>query len=346
MSLVRVKNARPYNFTRNDYVYYNVNIFNEQDETIEAKFSENRSAPILDNPSNYELAIVRFSVPTINLPILILDNTKNYQISVRFNGSEFTKQVVWISNTNNPKLQNYIWNYQELVNSFNKALTECYNDIKAAQPTYPGTEAPYFEIDNNADNLVNFVGEQVINIDTSGVSYHINKELQALLPTISYTEDVSGGVSNPFYYTIILRDDKNQAEVRNGKNVYVMYSESSPLFLWNDFKTIVFTSNSIPIVPEILGSDRQITRRVITDFEPESGFDDRTPIQFFPQGPLRWYSLKSTQPLTEIDISVSWQDKAGRLFPIGLAKFDNVSVKILFRNKSVRNPLEDYEEDL
>ena len=112
-----------------------------------------------------------------------------------------------------------------------------------------------------------------------------------------------------------------------------MKSESSCLFLWNDFQNLLFQSNTIPVVPELLGTSTQNTRRVLTDFNPQASFFDRTPLQFFPQGPLRWYDLKSSQPLNQIDLIVSWVDKAGKLYPINLLREDTLSVKILFRRK-------------
>ena len=120
-----------------------------------------------------------------------------------------------------------------------------------------------------------------------------------------------------------------------------MYSESSPLFLWSDFKTIVFISQSIPIVPEYIGGSNQVSRRVLTDFEPQNALFDRSDIQYFLQGALRYYDLKSTQPLNTIDIQIWWSDKLGRLFPLQLAKYDTATIKIEFRNKKARFPFFD-----
>ena len=129
MSLISVRNSKKYNFTKNDYIYYNVNIYNDKDEDLEAKFNATRVENILDNPSDYELAIVRFSVPTINIPIFILDSNKQFTHSLRYKGKEYTEPITWISNTNEPEKQGYIWNFQEFIDSFNQALSNLYDSI-------------------------------------------------------------------------------------------------------------------------------------------------------------------------------------------------------------------------
>jgi len=333
MSLISVKNSKKYNFTDVDNVYVNVDIYNQNSEIIDAVFEVTRAGNILDNPSDYELAIVRFSVPTINIPIMVLDSSKDYKISLDADGTIFTQNVTWISNTNSPSSQFYIRNYQEFIDSLNQALSLLHTSALTAIPpipTYPNTPAPYFRLDEGG--LVNFVIPTLLATDPD-IRWYVNSELQAIIPTISYIENINGGNQR---FQIVTKDNKNNTEVISAVSYYVMKSESSPLFLWNDFQNLVFTSNSIPIVPELLGTSVQNTRRVLTDFNPPSQEFDRSPLQYFPQGPLRFYNLKFTQPLNTIDLAVSWIDKAGRLFPVKLARYDNLSVKILFKRKNTQ----------
>lgn len=325
MSVITTKDKK-YNFNDVNFVYQNIDIFNNTPNTIDAVFETTRTGAILDNPSDYELAIVRFLVPTKNIPIMILDPpSKNYKVSVDFNGFIFVEDVLWIPNNNCPETQYWVSTYQEFIDAINLALLNAYTAVKSAYPAYPGTQAPYFRLDGT---LVNFVAEQVIAVPN--VKWFLNNELQSIIPTISYNLNCNGGLQS---YQIVIKDNKNNSETISGVQVYVMVSESSCLFLWNDFQNLLFQSNSIPIVPELLGTSTQNFRRVLTDFNPPSQLFDRTPLQFFPQGPLRFYDLKSTQPLNTIDLAVSWIDKAGRIRPMKLAQNDNLSVKILFKRK-------------
>jgi hypothetical protein len=337
MSIIQTRNSKAYTFTKNENVYYNIDIFNPDGITQPAVFDSTRTSNILDNPNEYELAIIRFSVPTKSIPIMILDPiTKNYKVSVEYNGFVETQDVSWIPNNNCPTTQYWISTYQEFIDSINLALLNCYTNIVLADPTYPSVQAPYFRLDGN---LVNFVAEQSINSATSGVKWFMNTELQTIIPTISYNLNCVGAGNLSFQ--IVVKDNKNNKEVIDDIPVFVMVSESSPLFLWNDFQNLLFQSNTIPVVPELLGTSVQNTRRVLTDFNPQASFFDRTPLQFFPQGPLRWYDLKSSQPLNQVDLIVSWADKAGKLYPIELLRYDTLSVKILFRRKGNKSSYDD-----
>jgi hypothetical protein len=341
MSLISVRNSKSYKFTNNDYVYYNVNITNKNNNNILASFNSTRVDEILDNPSNYELAIVRFSVPSINIPILTLDNTKNFTQSIKYKGQQYTEPVTWINNTNSPEKQNMIWNFQELINSFNLSLSKLYDSLRLDFPADPVlNNNSYWTLSTDTENLVNFNMPDIQILGVDKVDIYMNKQLQSYIPTISYIEDTSQGDTSDFYYKIVVSDNFNNVE----NNIITMYSESSPLFLWSDFNTIVFISQSIPVSPEFIGTDTQVTRRILTDFQPENSLFDRSDIQYFPQGPLRYYDLKSTQPLRTVDLQVWWEDKLGRLYPLQLAKYDSVSVKIEFRNKRVRNPYIDDQE--
>jgi hypothetical protein len=114
-----------------------------------------------------------------------------------------------------------------------------------------------------------------------------------------------------------------------------MTEEYSTLFLWNDLQKIILETDSIPTAPELLGSQTNKTRKIITDFEPLSQINDRSTIQFFPQGALRFYDLISNYPLTNMNVKIYWADKAGTQYPIYLNNTDNLTIKLYFKKKGV-----------
>ena len=86
-----------------DNIYYNVTIKKNDTNGGKAIFSENRVEPIVDNPSDYELAVVRFSVPAVNIPIMYFDSEpgkldKDFKVSMTYDGVTETKDLVWIPN--------------------------------------------------------------------------------------------------------------------------------------------------------------------------------------------------------------------------------------------------------
>ena len=116
-------------------------------------------------------------------------------------------------------------------------------------------------------------------------------------------------------------------------NYIKVEQEFSTLFLWSDVYNILFETNSIPVSTENLASQTNITRRIITDFEPLQDIQNRSAIQFFPQGPLRWYDLESNTPLTRIDLNILWSTKEGKIFPLRMNSTDELSIKLEFRRK-------------
>ena len=109
--------------------------------------------------------------------------------------------------------------------------------------------------------------------------------------------------------------------------------EFSTLFLWTDLFNILFETSSIPVSTENLSSQTNKTRRIMTDFEPLQDISNRSAIQYYPQGPIRYYDLESNQPLRRIDLNILLSNKEGEIFPLRLNSTDELSVKLEFRRK-------------
>jgi hypothetical protein len=171
-------------------IYYDldvVNTFNPQKnsnftpQTNRLTFSEVRSSPILDNPSDYFLSIVRFSLDTagsmpIMLPQIDLDqvntvgsdfpNETTYFVTMKYNDGVnpeifAQKRLIFvpqsftqtgIGGTPQPPVapltlekvtQPYYWlnSFQYFVSMFNKALSDCYDTLFTAI-----NQAPYLNL--------------------------------------------------------------------------------------------------------------------------------------------------------------------------------------------------------
>jgi hypothetical protein len=326
-----------------DNVYYNVRVYNPDNTLIKAEFSEIRVQPILEDPSQYELAVVRFKVPALTIPIFLwpklesgVEDNDYYKITFSFGGVDYTQGLEFIPNAVGPPLYGpSIWNYQEFINIINVGFEKCfYSDYPTNTvlrfPGAPPTEPPFMTYDAET-TLCSIYAEQTYESQTTTptIDMFFNIPLYTLFPsfpTFDFTED-------PKTYQVLIKNTKTNSTTYNGLPYFINEQEYTTLFLWNSFQSIVFESDRIPVESEYLPSQTNVTRRVITDFEPLESVNNRQAFQFYPQGPLRYYDLKSNYPLRNIDIRVFWEDREGNTYPVYVDQGEIFSLKILFRKK-------------
>jgi len=141
------------------HIYYDLNITNNDTTNRNAKpfleFNETRSNPILDNPSNYFVSVVRFSLETPSLPLFIPSielpstdaNNLNYFITMGVYDAtatwrEVQQQLIWTPEDlnavkpNPASFQNmegdyyHCYSYTHFIyNVVNKALADCYRGL-------------------------------------------------------------------------------------------------------------------------------------------------------------------------------------------------------------------------
>jgi hypothetical protein len=127
-----------------------------------------------------------------------------------------------------------------------------------------------------------------------------------------------------------------------------VFSEVCSIDAWNPVASIVFTSNTLPIVPSQTSPAKlynsssnglssagiaNITS-IISDFEiPISSTNQyRSEISYVPQGEYRLIDMYSNQDIFKLDLNVYWKNKLGDLIPLLLEPGCSASVKILFRS--------------
>jgi len=309
-----------------DYVYYNVNIINrnEPDGKI-AKFSENRVVPVLQKPSDYNICCVRFSIPSINIPILFFDNY-SFSVKLSYGVSTVSQALVWIPNgTSNPYAPKQpVYDYQEVVNSLNVALAAAKTALNALQPAVIPFDAPF--ITYNAESSL-----FDLNAETAGYDLSLPNFI-----TIIFSADLFVLFANlqDFFLNanetqIIVQDNFNNSTVYNSKPYLFMRQSQESLELWAEINRIVILSNSIPIRQELSPTQDDVTKRILFDFNV-TGRPDKGKITFFLQGPPRYSDMLSDYPMTQVDCEFVWADSEGNTFPIYLNVNDNASMKLQF----------------
>lgn len=363
----------------NDRIYYNIAIPGSNTSTtnsgffnfVPANYVEQLNQSIIDNPSDYYMTIVRFTIPTQIIPIFIFEaqpfpNTTDkdlgiYSVTLEYNGNfspeTFVRFITVDPTAEQPQpptnVQNrfwtrtlyyYVYNYTDFLVMINTALSQAFTDLPFPAPTTP----PFF-IYTPETQLISLIADKafydlsLVNPVKIYFNYHLQRFVDGL-PSIFYSTNDPLGRDTQF----VIKDLKN--------NTYLLPNIAAPptylittqnyntLSDWNSFKSLQITTNLIPIRNEYVPSSQNINnvsgnvnlRGVITDFEPllDTGAESRTTIQYQQSGPYRLVNMTDINPLTKIDISVYWTDELLNTYLLYVPEGQVLTLKIAFIKKS------------
>jgi len=122
--------------------------------------------------------------------------------------------------------------------------------------------------------------------------------------------------------------------------------EYSTIALWSPITSIVFTSNTLPVVPTNIsapliyidgsiyngGGNNSNISQIITDFVSNDGIY-KPNIVYQPSAQYRLLNLTGNSPIYNLDINVYWKDRIGVLQPFRLSSGSTGTIKILFTRK-------------
>ncbi len=312
-----------------NYIYFNIETYFQGEKTFD--FDDNRVQPILKNPSEYELAVERFSVPSIGVPIQF-QIPNQYKVSLEYNGTVKEAFITFPVNSTFPPLYppyQAVWHYNEFTEGLNNALKDIHDQMKLAEPTFLPTKPIYMAYEENTNLFPLYCQSAYTN---PNIKLIFNDKLYYLFSSFS-SFDRPTGVPNVNEFIILLKDYGNNSTTLGGYD-FKIQQQFSTIALLSTLRSLVFETNSIPVENELIGSSsKNVTRQVITNFLLDQKVQDRSPIQFFPEGPQRWVTLSSRQELRRIDLKVSWTDEFDNLYPIVGDDQNPISMKLVFRKK-------------
>tara|TARA_R110000868_G_scaffold106164_2_gene291264 strand:+ start:3243 stop:4433 length:1191 start_codon:yes stop_codon:yes gene_type:complete len=129
-----------------------------------------------------------------------------------------------------------------------------------------------------------------------------------------------------------------------------MFQEFSTIDTWSPVASIVFVSNTIPIVSNQLSAPLVFNNgqsssgignnsnfaQIITDMTTNQQVF-KPNVLYNPTAEYRRIDMTGNTPLSNIDINVYWRDKLGQLIPFELASGASASIKFLFERKDKTN---------
>jgi hypothetical protein len=249
-----------------------------------------------------------------------------------------------------------IYNYQYWILLVNNTFQTCFTALNAqvvgAGLVLPSAFAPTMSWDTQT-NLAILNADQAGYNDTTAnyIGVYFNPALWnyfSSFPFIIESNDVVPNGKN----TRIIMSGFGGANVVPFPPVAPTYTalqivqEYSTVALWTPVTSIVFTSNTLPIVANQVsapllfyngkryqsGGNNSNIAQIITDFVAEGGIY-KPNLVYIPSAQYRLVDLVGNSPLYNIDIEVFYKNRVGVFIPLRLGSGGTATVKILFTRK-------------
>lgn len=381
-----------------EIIYYNVAInagvaigtnvytFNSNAQTL-AYYTIKLQSPIINNPSNYYMTVVSFDIPMQNQPIKFITGENIllpltypatgtlYYVTLSFNGSSVTENIVWQpENLTNVALFYALYTVQHFLNLINTAFLQAYNALKVLQPSLPSNYAPYYiYVSSNytISLITDFVNYNSNNVN--GISIYLNTELYNLFFNLP-GQYVNNSNSTNLNYKLLVNNDGSNLYDQTGTNTILYYDiNSTPpvkidaivCIMPQEFSTIwnlctiesLLIKSSLPVQTEglsaqlynssFLTSSQNLSSNgnfdnILTDFKLGSAVNEMFPssrqrLTYANQNTKenRSIQMRGESTLDAIDISIFLQDRYGNLFPLYLNNGSAAFIKLAFMKKDI-----------
>jgi hypothetical protein len=257
-----------------------------------------------------------------------------------------------------------IINYQYWIQLINNAFTDCYNDLATQVTTaglaLPSTHAPSLAWDTTTDTAI-LTAEQVGYSPTGVAPYnpieiYMNPALYQLFSSFPVIIKGSVGIANGKNCQLIMDGFGGANVVKfpptapagSQYDALQIVQEYSTIALWTPITSIVFTSNTLPVVPANIsspllflngavynnGGNNANISQIITDFVSDTGVY-KPNIVYTPSAQYRLINLVGNTPIYNLDLNVYWKSRTGKLFPFKLSSGSTATIKMLFTRKGM-----------
>lgn len=245
-----------------------------------------------------------------------------------------------------------IYTYQYWIYLVNQCFQTAYDNLVAvAIGALPSAYAPVMTFDTLNNIAIINADVDGYDLNAGGIKIFFNQAMGQLFSSFPfYIESFNDTYNRNFLIQTNVFSVANIADYPpTGTTLfsaYQVFQEFSTISAWNPIISIALASNTLPIVPNnegvpsviINGVNQQqsgnnnIQSQIITDFATDGIY--KPIITYIPSGEYRRVSLVGDKPLSNIDISVYYKDRQGRLNPVLLPAGCSISIKFLFEKKS------------
>lgn len=308
---------------------------------------------IISNPSLYYLAITRFNIPGVNIPVHVpklqggptFYLTEQELIFAADDGAggrtEYTAFVPYVAETVNGPIPTiaktsdpYFWIYSYthfaiMTNAgFRLVHDQIYGDTPSLLP-------PRMTYDSNLEKFVLYVPQKYVDDDVliTG-NARFASFYSSILTNTYYTNN-----ENREFYTYPDSFKTYELVTIDGQKFYKIISEYKNFGSLTPLRSIVLTTDTLPVVPEFFqgntDGEKEETRRIITSYVPllDLPGDVRTNLNYSQSGPYRLIDMVGDNPITQISFKIFWVTRYGDFVPLFVNNDAPVDIMFEFLRK-------------
>ena len=264
-----------------DHVYLDINVINNNQNRgpVHLTYRETRDKPIIQDCSEYYLAVVRFHIDTQSaLPLMLPliqtgqndPNLTVYSFTFKYQNIVYQKYVDFIPQDKTAPLPRfpiaqqdmsgtyyYIYNYQWWVDLLNITLGQAFegfqNALAAGHASITPANVPFFMYDPASSELVLNADKLYFDESLDNPCFiFCNTPMKNLLSGFDFEIDSYADPNGCNYkFSISNQFNTNVLEISDSYSAIQMYQSYPCTSTWNCVQSIVVTSSNLPIVPTI-----------------------------------------------------------------------------------------------
>jgi hypothetical protein len=319
-----------------DNIYYNIVINNPGETSIPAQYSEQKVKSIVEHPEQYYLSVVRWAMSLQTVPIFTFKDNA-YYVTLSYLGVDYSYPIIYQSLNSLDPLIRYVFSYQHMIDMINTTLQTCFTAI----PVKPAgiVDAPFLTYSGESNLFTLYTQTQYalpgsIEIWFNNILYYFFDNFETFFAG-------ENNASKKDFKFVIANHIVNTKTI-NALPYYYFNQEYVALFNFAELKTITFKTSTIPVRSEFTPNSQNTGNisfdPIMIDFEIDP---EATPalyrgtLNYTPSGQYRLIDLMGREPISNINITVSYKDQNQVSYPVMIPPKKSLSLKLAFLKKDL-----------
>lgn len=344
--------------TKDDSIYYNIQMNNTTVQSQVAAFQQNLPSNIVDEIDDYYLTVCRFVLDLVDIPLFVFKDNQ-YWVTLSYMGTDASAPILYTL-PYTPGTPKNVYSYQSFCELINNTIVTAYTALRVTYPALPALTSPTspcYLVYNPDNGVISVYALASLMQDTlmNPITLWFNSTLNYFFDNF-YSNYVSQGaldhkdvqiIIHSFYGTNATATTYQPGSVTD--TLIQMKQEYQATYRWSDISLIVFKSASLGTRPEYTQNPNLTSNlvsnttagtaipasNILTDFaiNPSAPGDTQSLAVYTP-AIYRLIDLLGAKT-NSIDISIFWRDQIGNEYPVTIPQDGSITVKLGFFKKSL-----------